>query len=113
MAYFQHDSKKEETYTRQFAPVRDEEYEEDWDDEEYDDGFDELLEPEEAAEEADEDAVREEKRRKFRIAAGVGDLGGILIGVGVILALVYFLINVLRFVTTDFKESFSLLQTKF
>ena len=116
MAYFQRQPAEENSYTRQFAPASGDFSEEEWDD--YDDGFDELTEEdpgeeEYPADEASEEEARREKRRKYRIAAGIGDFGATLIGVVVILALVAFLINMLRFVSSDFTQNFSLWSTKF
>ena len=87
----------------------------------YDDGFDDLLEDPDAGEEPlDPEEARlleEEKKqsrlRKLRIAAGLGDFSAVLIGAGVILLLVAFLISMLRFVSSDFARTFSLWQIKF
>jgi hypothetical protein len=119
MPYFQRNDRKETDYTRQFAAVDSPEDSPEWDEdgeeddgELYDDGFDELTE-EEPEEEIPEEELREERRRKYRIAAGIGDLSGSLIGVGVILALLAFLISMIRFVSTDLANNFSLLQSRF
>ncbi len=78
----------------------------------YDDGFDELAtDPEE--EELSEEEIREEQKRRFRIAAGAGDLAAVLAGTVVILVLVAFLINMIQFVSTDFAQTFSLFAAKF
>ncbi len=78
----------------------------------YDDGFDELaMDPGE--EELSEEEIREEQKRKYRIAAGAGDLTAVLAGVAVILVLVAFLINMVQFVSSDFAQTFSLWATKF
>ena len=87
----------------------------------YDDGFDDLLEDPEAVEaplDPEEARLLEEEKkqsrlRKFRIAAGLGDLSAVLIGAGVILLLVAFLISMFRFVSSDFARTFSLWQIKF
>ena len=118
MAYFQRKPAEEDSYTRHFSPAEEGYAEEEWDDEEYDDGFDELMEEDSAgdddpAEEMSGEEVRLEKRRKYRIAAGIGDFGATLVGVVVILALVAFLINMIRFVSSDFSQNFSLWSTKF
>ena len=122
MPFFQHRSGKEEEYTHQFSAVDEPEeyydpaYDED-DEEVYDDGFDELTEDEydggDIEEEIPEEELRAEKRRKYRLAAGIGDLGATLIGVVVILALLAFLISMVRFVSSDFENNFSLWQTGF
>ncbi len=78
----------------------------------YDDGFDELA-AEEPEEELSEEERREEQKRKFRIAAGVGDLAAVLAGVAVILVLTAFLINMIQFVSSDISQNFSLWATKF
>ena len=113
MAYFQQQPSGGNSYTRQFAPVQEKVPGQPWDEEEdYDDGFDELME-EEPDEAPSREEIQRERQRKFRIAAGIGDLAATLIGVGVILALVAFLISIIQFVSTDFSQNFSLLQTKF
>ena len=113
MAYFQQNAPREKEYTRQF-PAGESEFAEDWEDEEeYDDGFDELLEDEASEIALSEEELRAEKRRKYRIAAGFGDLGATVVGVGVILALVAFLITMIRFVTADFTQNLSLWQPRF
>lgn len=119
MALFSRQPEDDESYTRQFAQTREEEYDDDGDypeEETWDDGFDELLEEDEEEEEDDpllEEERRLERQRKFRIAAGFGDLGAAMAGVVVILALVAFLITMLRFLSTDFSQNFSLFQTRF
>ena len=110
MPYFQHNDPPE-NHTRKFAAPPEEEWEEEplWDD-----GFDELMEEEEEAEEPEipEEELREARRNRFRLAANLGDLGDTLVGVGVILALVGFLISMLRFLSTDIFQNFSLWQTR-
>jgi hypothetical protein len=63
-------------------------------------------------EEEDPELRREARLRKFRIAAGIGDLGAVLTGAAVILVLVAFLISMLRFVSSDFARTFSLWKTQ-
>lgn len=115
MPYFQRTDSDE--YTRSFDPRKAREEEEDYSgDDSYDDGFDELTEEEEPAPEEEplsEEERRLEKRRRFRIAAGIGDLGAILFGTALILALVALLINMIQFVSSDFSQNFSLFQTRF
>ena len=120
MAYFQHKSGEDASYTRRFAPPSPEqeeawsEEEENWGEEEplYDDGFDEMDgEPEE--EPLSPEDRRRENRRRFRIAAGFGNLGATLVGVAVILVLVAFLISMIQFISTDFSQNFSLWVTRF
>ena len=120
MAYFQHKSGQDAPYTRRFAPPSPEQ-EETWSEEEdawgeeeplYDDGFDEMDgEPEE--EPLSPEDRRRENRRRFRIAAGFGNLGATLVGVAVILVLVAFLISMIQFISTDFSQNFSLWVTRF
>ena len=87
-------------------------------DDDYDDGFDALYEDDPDAaealpeEEEDPELRREARLRKFRIAAGIGDLGAVLTGAAVILVLVAFLISMLRFVSSDFARTFSLWKTQ-
>ena len=114
MAYFRDQPSPEKGYSRRFGPAREDAPEEEWEEEAplWDDGFDELME------EDPEPEISEEERRllrqhRFRIAANLGDVGATLVGLGVILALVAFLISMLRFLTTDISQNFSLLQTKF
>ena len=111
MAYFQQQTEEEKGYTRFFVSPEKAEYEPD-----YDDGFDALMEEEEDLQEAEpilsEKEIQDEKRRKYRIAAGFGDFGAILVGVVVILILVAFLINMIQFISNDFRQNFSLLQTR-
>ena len=123
MAYFQRDARQEPRYTRRFAPVRsagepentpEAEYEADLDSSWADDGFDELEEAgsQEEIDFLDEEELRAERRRKFRLAADLGDLGAVIAGVVLILLLVAFLINMINFVTSDFTQNFSLFQTR-
>jgi len=83
-----------------------------------DSGFDALYEDDPDAaealpeEEEDPELRREARLRKFRIAAGIGDLGAVLTGAAVILVLVAFLISMLRFVSSDFARTFSLWKTQ-
>ena len=115
MPYFERTDSGE--YTRRFDAVsgEDERLEED----EGDDGFDEQTDgysaeyPDPVEEAPDEEELREARRQKFRIVAGIGDLGAVLLGTAVILALVAFLISMLRFVSSDFSRTFSLWQTRF
>ncbi len=87
--------------------------------EDYDDGFDELLEDEEydAAQlpeyDLTEEELQAERRRRFRIAAGVGDLTAVLLGVAVILLLAALLISMITFVENDLSKSFSDWITRF
>ena len=60
-----------------------------------------------------EEEILENRRRKFRIAAGVGDLAATLFGVGAILALLAFLMSMLQFISSDIAQSLSLWQIKF
>ncbi len=97
------------------GPVYDDGYDDGFDDgfdDGYDDGFDELAAgaPEE---ELSEEEIREEQKRRFRIAAGAGDLAAVLAGVAVILVLTAFLINMIQFVSADIMQNFSLWVTKF
>ena len=113
MPYFER--KDPEKYTPSFAPVSEDES---WNEDDLDDGFDSLMEdPDETeddmGDEPDPEELRLARRRKYRIAAGIGDLAAVLIGTGVILALVAFLINILQFVSSDFSRTFSLWQTRF
>ncbi len=121
MPYFE--QKTQEEYTRQFDSLSGSEVspEEDaWDDDGFDlpdsaldpDALDDTDDPEAAAE-TDPELQRQSRQRKYRIAAGIGDLSAVLIGVAVILALVAFLISMLRFVASDFSQTFSLWQVKF
>ena len=120
MAYFEQNDRGRQGYTRKFSSARvapTEETEEygDYDDgfdDGYDDGFDELME-EEPEEEIPEEVRLREKRHKYRVAAGLGDLGATLVGVVVILALVAFLFTMLRFLSSDLSQNFFLLQTRF
>ncbi len=117
MAYFERKTRGQDGYSRKFTsskPAREDEIWEEYEDEEalFSDGFDELIE-EEPEEEIPEEELQKEKRRKYRVAAGFGDLGATLIGVGVILLLAALLLQMLQFVSTDISQNFSLLQTKF
>ena len=115
MPYFQRTDSDE--YTRSFDPRDAREEEEDYsEDDSYDDGFDELTDEEDPVPKEDplsEEERRLEKRRRFRIAAGIGDLSAVLFGTALILALVALLINMIQFVTSDFSQNFSLFQTRF
>ena len=117
MAFFSRQTSQEEPYTRHFPPIEEEDSGTEWpEEEEYDDGFDELLE--EGEEDLPEDPVleeelRQEKQRKFRFAAGLGNFGATLVGVALILVLIAFLIAMVQFISSDFSQNFSLLQTRF
>ena len=115
MPYFQRTDSDE--YTRSFDPRDAREEEEDYsEDDSYDDGFDELTDEEDPVPKEDplsEEERRLEKRRRFRIAAGIGDLSAVLFGTALILALVALLINMIQFVASDFSQNFSLFQTRF
>ena len=130
MAYFRR-SQQEDEYTSKFrrpAPGnRDEQgyYGEDGDPDDYaaeedpdyyeeepDDGFAEMYEAEYPEEELTEEERLEETRRKYRNAAGAGDLFGIVAGIAVILALTFFLIGMFQFLSSELSDSFVLLQTK-
>ena len=129
MAYFQRKrADEEEQYTRKFRTIqqesiRAEEAEPDQEEEYYDDGLDALnweeedrdgtLPEEEAEEEWSEEELAEERKRKFRIAAGVGDLAAILAGTAVILVLTALLISMIRFVSSDIAQNFTIWATKF
>ncbi len=129
MAYFQRhqDDRSEEAYRPPMGDARsDTAYYDAYgdgsenggeDSEAYDDGFDELLEDEYAdlpEEEAlSEEELEAERRRKFRIAAGAGDLTAVLVGVAVILLLTALLINMISFVKADLFKSFSVWMTNF
>ena len=120
MAYFQHRPEEEASYTRQFHTTREDPPREDeWDedeseeyDEAYDDGFDELEEEELPEEEFSEEELQREKRQRYRVAAGYVDFFAVLVGVLVILALVAFLSSMIRFVSLDFRQTFSLWSTR-
>lgn len=129
MAYFQRKrADEEEQYTRKFRTIqqesiRTEEAEAEAEEEYYDDGLDALnweeeeqdgaLPEEEAEEEWTEEELAEERKRKFRIAAGVGDLAAILAGTAVILVLAALLISMIRFVSSDITQNFTIWATKF
>ena len=75
-----------------------------WNEEEYEDPSEEEWTEEELA---------EERKRKFRIAAGVGDLAAVLAGTAVILALAALLIQMYHFVTADISQNFTIWATHF
>ena len=99
MAYFQQQQQQDDSY---------EEYED------YDDGFDELNaeNPEDYGEETEEE-LEEEKKSRARLLYGFGNLGGVIIGTGVILLLITLLLSMINFIQTDINRNFSLLQTRF
>ncbi len=138
MAYFQkRHTEESEAYTRRFSPMNNQggaeedsdglEYEDEYEEsyreaEAYDDGLDEdgndfmnwNEEDEDSAEdEWTEEELAEERKRKFRIAAGVGDLTAILVGTAVILALAALLIQMYHFVTADISQNFTIWATHF
>ena len=87
------------------------------DEDEYyeDDGFDEMNEGEE---EVPDEAESEEEtakriRDRVKLAFGVGNLGAVIAGTVVILALVALLLSMISFIQTDLSRNFSLLQMKF
>ena len=94
----------------------------DWESAEYDDGFqdDDLYNDgmyddfgDEAEEEWTEEELAEEKKHRFRILAGVGDLTAILVGTALILVMVALLIQMINFVTADISQNFTIWTTKF
>ncbi len=87
------------------------------DEDEYyeDDGFDEMNEgEEEVPDEAEsEEETAERIRDRVKLAFGVGNLGAVIAGTVVILALVALLLSMISFIQTDLSRNFSLLQMKF
>ena len=86
-----------------------EEYESEED--EYDDGFDELNEEDE--EEPGPEEKLEQKKVRFRLAVGAGNLLIVIGGTVAILVLLTLLFNMVNFVINDMGRSFSLFQTNF
>ena len=86
-----------------------EEYESEED--EYDDGFDELNEEDE--EEPGPEEKLEQKKDRFRLAVGAGNLLIVIGGTVAILVLLTLLFNMVNFVINDMGRSFSLFQTNF
>ena len=76
----------------------------------YDDGFDELTDEDEVYE---PEETPEDRREKYRTAAGVGNIFGIVAGVVVILLLVALLLRMGHFVEEDMTRNFALFQTNF
>ena len=106
----------ERTEEEEYIPSFDSENEWDGDEDspEYDDGLDDPDGEDIPEEEPlSEEELRAAKQRRFRIAAGLGDLGGILVGVALILVLVILLISLFQFVASDFSQNFSIWQTRF
>ena len=87
------------------------------DEDEYyeDDGFDEMNEgEEEVPDEAEsEEETAERIRDRVKLAFGIGNLGAVIAGTVVILALVALLLSMISFIQTDLSRNFSLLQMKF
>ena len=87
------------------------------DEDEYyeDDGFNEMNEgEEEVPDEAEsEEETAERIRDRVKLAFGVGNLGAVIAGTVVILALVALLLSMISFIQTDLSRNFSLLQMKF
>ena len=77
----------------------------------YDDGFDELNEEEEP--EPDPEEVLEQKKDRFKLAVGAGNLFAIIGGTVAILVLLTLIFNMVYFVINDMGRSFSLFQTNF
>ncbi len=139
MAFFQQKRAQEQATRRMrsFSDVEsltdEAEYEEDGaegfrDDPLYDDGlyeddygpgefgapdWDEDAEDPDANEEWTEEELAEERKHKFRILSGVGDLTAILVGVAVILVLSALLIQMVHFATSDLSQNFTLFATHF
>jgi|GEM_PF-6486359 len=92
-------------YDPAYDPNYDPAYDEDGSDPYFDDDVpeDELYD-----DELYEEELAAERRHRFRILAGVSDLAATLFGVAAILALVAFLSSMLRFVSSDFVQNFSL-----
>ena len=80
----------------------------------YDDSavFQDAEDPD-ANEEWTEEELAEERKHKFRILSGVGDLTAILVGVAVILVLSALLIQMVHFATSDLSQNFTLFATHF
>ena len=85
-------------------------YEEDYEpeDEVYDDGFDELNGEEEP--ETDPETREEQKRDRFRLAVGAGNLIAVIGGTVAILLLLTLIVNMVVFVINDLGRSFTLFQ---
>ena len=98
-------------YFRKNEPYPEEEYAEDPEEEVYDVGFDELTEEEEP--ELTEEELAERKRSRIRLAAGAGNLFGVIAGTVLILVTVTMIISMVYFVINDMGRSFSLFQTQF
>ena len=118
MAYFK---SNEQDSTRKAPVITDEQDSrnpwEDYEEADYDDGFDDLRMDSGDEEETEEELTEEERedirKGRFRLAFGVGNLAGIVIGSILILLLLVLLFNMINFVTTDISRSFTLFQTKF
>ena len=91
----------------EYGPDNDPDYEQDAF---YDDGFDELTDEDEVYE---PEETPEDRREKYRTAAGVGNIFGIVAGVVVILLLVALLLRMGHFVEEDMTRNFALFQTNF
>ncbi len=76
------------------------------DDEEYDDGFDEPDE-EEPEDELTESEKKELKKERIQLLFGAGDLTGIIAGTVVILLLLAFLFQMVKFIQDDIRDFFT------
>lgn len=115
MAYFRHNEPIDATrrQTPLYTEIPDEEYPED-EDTEYDDGFDALEEEEPDPQE--EAFLREERkmrlRDRIRVLMDVSNLAAILIGTAAILLMLTLLFNMINFLASDMRNSFTLFQTR-
>lgn len=75
------------------------------------DDFSDLLDGDPLADDLLTDEEREELHQsRWRLIAGLGDLAGVIIGVGVILLMVMLLISLLNWLAADIVQTFTLWQ---
>ena len=76
----------------------------------YDDGFDDYDEPLVSVEDPQEAAAR--RKEHFLLFNGVFDFVAVLLGAVVVLVLLWFLLSLYSWVSTDISQTFSLWQNK-
>ncbi len=106
MAYFRHEN--EQNDQEDYRP-EDQEFQDDgWDGEAYPD--DPAWEDD--LEEEDREERRARRRDKMRVAAGVSDFFGVILGTVCILVLIALLVSLLNWLHADIAQNFALWQNK-
>lgn len=106
MAYFQY--KNEQNDPVDYLPEDQDLQQDTWEEDEYPE--DEQWEDDLEAEDREERRAR--RRDKMRVAAGVSDFFGVILGTVCILALIALLVSLLNWLHADIAQNFALWQNK-